>query len=150
MRDRDVRNDIVARLIATNAFDPGAVWLWCPDDLGEGTSLTSAVGVEPESSSQRDEWDDQPGGGLIVTSTVMITVYHRLEDTQLRDEGAERLLAVAANALNGKALANLTMPALTRFVSWRWQTPAPPERKIVATFSYQYISEGWVDYDTEE
>ena len=37
--------------------------------------------------------------------------------------------------------------SVTRFVSWRWEKPAPPERRIAAIFSYQYIVEGWDSYD---
>jgi len=70
------------------------------------------------------------------------------QDPQLRDEGAELLLDTAANTLNGQSLAGLTMPALTRFSGWTWKDATPPERRIIASFSYQYIVEGWESYDT--
>jgi hypothetical protein len=77
----------------------------------------------------------------------VITLLQRNEDPQLRDEAAELLFDTAANALNGQSLADLTLPQLTRFVSWKWQKPEAPERRISATFSYQYIVEGWDSYD---
>lgn len=149
MRDRDVRNAIQAALVATGAFDGVFVW-GLPEDYGTGASNAAIAVIEPESSTQEDRWDAQPGGGLIITSRATITLIARGEDAQLRDEAAELLFEVAANALNGQSLAGLTMPPLTRFASWRWEKPAAPERRIVSIFSYQYIVEGWDSYDTSE
>ena len=148
MRDRDVRNAIQAALVATNAFDADSVWIWgLPEDYGTGASSFAAAAIEPESSVQEDRWDSAPDGGLIVTSRVTITLLYRHEDPQLRDEAVELLFDTAANALNGQSLADITSPQLTRFLSWRWEKPTPPERRIAATFSYQYIVEGWNEYD---
>jgi len=83
-------------------------------------------------------------------STVRLTLLARMEDPQLRDESAELVLDTAANALNGQGLAGLTMPAFTRFTGWQWQPATAPERRITATFTYQYIIEGWDEYDTTE
>jgi hypothetical protein len=146
MRDRDVRDAIQSALQATGAFDGVFVW-GLPEDYGSGASNAALAVIEPESSTQEDRWDAAPGGGLIVTSRVAITLIYRAEDPQLRDEAAELLFDIAANALNGQGLAGLTLPQLTRFVSWRWEKPAPPERRVASVFSYQYIVEGWDDYD---
>ena len=145
-RERDVRNAIQSALQATGAFD--GVFDWgLPEDYGSGASNASIAVIEPESSSQDDRWDASPDGGLIVTSRVTLTLIARAEDPQLRDEAAELLFDTAANALNGQSLAGLTLPGLTRFASWRWEKPAPPERRIASIFSYQYIVEGWDSYD---
>jgi len=142
-RDRDVRNAIRAALLATEAFDA------CPLSMAfeVPTSQFTAAVVEPISGVQNDPWDSQPGGGLVVTSTVRITFLARHDDPQLRDELVEDLFNTSANALNGQSLACLTLPGLTRFASWNWQPETPPERRIVAMFSYQYIVEGWDSYD---
>jgi hypothetical protein len=146
MRDRDVRNAIHDALVATGAFD--GVWIWgLPEHYGSGSSQLAAAAIEPESSSQDDRWDGGTETALVVTSLVIITLLYRHEDPQLRDEAAELLMDTAANALNGRSLAALTLPDLTRFLSWRWQNPTPPERRIAAVFSYQYIVEGWSAYD---
>jgi hypothetical protein len=146
MRDRDVRNAIQDALGATGAFD--GVWIWgLPEDCGTGSSQLAAAAIEPESSQQDDRFDGGAQTAMVVTSTVTITLLFRHEDPQLRDEGAELLFDTAANALNGQSLAGLTLPDLSRFVSWKWQTPTPPERRIKASFSYQYIVEGWGGYD---
>jgi hypothetical protein len=147
VRDRDVRNAMQAALVATGAFDGVFVW-GLPEDYGSGASNASLAVIEPESSTQEDRWDAAPGSGLFITSRVTITLIYRDEDPQLRDEAAELLLDTAANALNGQGLAGLTLPQLTRFVSWRWEKPDPPERRIASIFSYQYIVEGWDSYDT--
>jgi hypothetical protein len=149
MRDRDVRNAIQSALVATGAFDGVFVW-GLPEDYGSGASNTALAIIESDSSTQEDRWDAAPGGGLIITSRVTITLIYRAADPQLRDEAAELLFDTAANALNGQGLAGLTIPQLTRFASWRWEKPAPPERRIVSIFSYQYIVEGWDSYDTLE
>jgi hypothetical protein len=145
-RDRDVRNAIQAALINTGAFD--SVWIWgLPEDYGASSSNLAAAAIEPASSEQTDRWDDAVAGGLLVKSSVTITLLYRHEDPQLRDEAVELLFTTAADALNGKSLAALTVPAFTRFASWSWQKPTPPERRIVASFSYQYIVDGWDSYD---
>jgi hypothetical protein len=146
MRDRDVRNAIQTALVATGAFDGVYVW-GLPEDYGSGASNAALAVIEPESSTQDDRWDAAPEGGLIATSRVTITLIFRAEDPQVRDEAAELLFDTAADALNGQSLAGLTLPQLTRFVSWRWEKPAPPERRIASIFSYQYIVEGWDFYD---
>jgi hypothetical protein len=145
-----VRNAIQSALSATNAFD--GVYLWgLPESWGTAASAAAAAVIEPCSSTQDDKWDAQTGGGLVVTSLVAITLLQRMEDPQLRDEAAELLLDTAANALNGADLVpGFTMPAFTRFRQWNWQKATPPERRITATFEYQYEIEGWDAYDTTQ
>jgi len=147
MRDRDVRNAIQAAMIATNAFDLGAVWMWA-EDQGTPASQSAAAMITPMSSRQEDLWDSAPGGGLLITSLVKIEVAYRGEDAQTRDEGAELLLDTTANALNGQSLGGLILPQTARMQGWNWQETITPERRIQATFSYQYIVEGWDSYDT--
>lgn len=146
MRDRDVRNAIHDALVATGAFD--GVWIWgLPEDFGTGSCRLAAAAIEPESSNQDDRWDGGQDTGLVVSSLVRLTLLYRHEDPQLRDEGTELLMGTAADALNGQSLAGLTLPDLTRFVSWQWQAPTPPERRITAKFSYAYIVESWTGFD---
>lgn len=148
-RDRDVRNAIQAALLGTGAFD--GVWIWgLPEDYGTGASQLAAAAIEPESSNQDDRWDGTTQIGLVVTSRVSLTLCYRHDDPQLRDEGVELLMDIAANALNGESLADLTLPDVTRFQSWQWQKPEAPERRIKATFTYQYFVEGWEAYDISE
>lgn len=149
MRDRDVRNAIQAALKATGAFDN--VYLWgFPEEYGSGASQSAVAVIEPSSSRQSDRDDNAPLGDLYVESTVTITFLQRSEDPQACDEACELLFEMAANALNGQVLAELTMPAMTKFVSWKWQRRTPPERRITSTFIYRYIVPGWDGYDTTQ
>lgn len=148
MRDRDVRNAIQAALMASGAFD--GVWIWgLPENYGTGSSQLAAAAIEPSDSSQDDQWDGGAETGLVITSRVILTLFYRNEDPQLRDEGAELLFDTAANALNGQSLAGLTLPDMTRFLSWAWQAPESVERRIRATFSYQYLVDGWDGYGVD-
>ena len=147
MRDRDVRNAVRAVLMATNAFD--GVWIWgLPEDYGTGSSEGAAAAITPMSSRQEDLWDAAATGGLVITSRLALTLLYRHPDPQIRDEGAELLLDVAANALNGNSLNGLIFTQTARITGCDWQPPTAPERRIQAVFSYQYNVEGWDSYDT--
>ena len=146
MRDRDVRNAIQTALTATGAFD--AVWIFgLPEDRGTGASEQAMCAIIPQGSRQEDLWDSATAGGLVITSRVGLVLAYRHEDPQLRDEGAELLLDTAANALNGQDLGGQIFPQTARVVQWDWQPATVPERRIQAVFSYQYICEGWDNYD---
>jgi hypothetical protein len=146
-RDRDVRNAIQAALVATNQFNGVFVW-GLPEDYGSGASAEAFAAVLPMSSRQEDLWDAAPAGGLVITSRVAIVLAYRHIDPQLRDEAAELLVDTTANALNGQNLAGLTLPQTARVIQWDWQQVTVPERRINCVFSYQYIVEGWDEYDT--
>jgi hypothetical protein len=147
MRDRDVRNAIQAALAATDAFNGVHVW-GLPEDYGSGSSEQAAVWIVPQSSRQEDLWDAAAAGGLVITSRISLLLAYRHDDPQARDEGVELLLDTATNVLNGQDLGGLIFPQTARITGWDWQPPASAERRIQATFSYQYIVEGWDEYDT--
>jgi hypothetical protein len=141
-RDRDVRNAVQTALTNTGVFD--GVFIWgLPADYGTGSSKQAECIIIPQSSRQEDFWDAAPAGGLVITSRVGLTLAYRNNDPQARDEGAELLLENAANALNGQSLGDLTFPQTTRIIQWDWQEPVVPERRIIATLTYQYLIEGW-------
>ena len=147
MRDRDVRNAIQLLLLSTNVFD--AVWLGVlPEGASEAASNLCSAAIEPDRSAFTPAWDSGVVSGVVVTSRVQLTFSARHSDPQLRDELAELLLNTAGNALNGEQLGGLVMPQMTRFLSWEWQTPSPPERRIISVFEYQYLQTGWNSLDT--
>jgi hypothetical protein len=149
-RERDVRNAIEAALAATGAFDQGGVWIYgLPEDYGSGASVFAGAAIEPVSSTPADRWDGGDGTGIVVASTVRITLLYRHDDPQVRDEACELLLDAAANALDGQSLAGFTAPDLTRLARWDWLAPTPPERRIAATFTFVYIVDGWQSYGTD-
>ena len=150
-RERDVRNAIQALLQAQTAYDQVGVWLFSPEDQGEGTDVGAACWIEPIGTAIRSEWDNAPEGGITMTASLRITFAFRAEEAQARDEGVELLFDTAADALNGQVLVEgFTIPAWTRFLSWSWAPPESAERRIVSMFSYQYEIEGWDSFDTTE
>jgi hypothetical protein len=147
-RERDVRSSIRDVLDSTGAFD-GVYLAGLPPDRGERCGDSRSVSIEPVETTGADHWDDTTGD-LVMTSRVSLTLLARHDDPQVRDETAEQLLNVAANALNGQALAGLTLPGWTRIRSWTWQKPHAPERRIAAVLEYQYLVAGWTGFDTTE
>lgn len=146
--ESDVRDAIQTAMLGTNVFDPDGVFLFAPEDQGEGTDVTAAAWIEPIASALRDEWDAEPSGGIMTTVNLRITLAYRAEDPTARDRRTELLFNAACIALNGQVLiAGFTIPAWTRFTSWQWLPPASPERRIVAMFMYQYEIEGWNAFD---
>jgi hypothetical protein len=138
-------------LLATNAFDPDGVFLWAPEDQGQGTDITAAAWIEQIGGQDRDEFDAQPAGALNETTQLKITFAFRADDPTERDMGAKNLLNVAKKALNGQVLlAGFTIPGWTRFLNWSWSKPGAPERQIVCIFQYQSETEGWNAFETTE
>jgi hypothetical protein len=149
MRDRDVRFAIKEALEATDAF--GGVFLsGLPENHGFGTSFYTAAVIEPASWNDDDKWDDTVIGDIIRDSQVTITFMARDQDPALRDAAVELLANVAADALNGQSLADLTIPPFTRFGSGRYEKARDVERRITSTFKYRYLVPGWNAFDTTE
>jgi hypothetical protein len=149
MRERDVRNAVKDALVATGAFSD--VWLTgLPEGYGRGASDLTAAAIEPIETSVTTGWDAAPTGGLDYTASLSVTLMARHPDPQLRDELAEQLLTLLANAVNGRSLAGFTMMQKTMVTGWRWQPPKPPERRIAATVEFAYLVGGWGSFDTSQ
>ena len=147
-RERDIRHAIHDLLQQTGAFD-GVYLAGLPEDRGEAATDIQAVSIDPSKTSGVDVADDQ-NSDLLMTCQVSLVFLSRHEDPQLRDENVELLLNVAASALSGQSLFGATIPAKTRFVSWTWQKPTAPERRIMAVLEFQYLVDGWAGFNTEE
>jgi hypothetical protein len=148
-RERDVREAIQSLLDVTGKFD-GVYLSGSPEDRGERSSDRYAAVVEPDATSAAAFWDDPDAGAMVMTATVALTVVARHEDPEIRDEAAELLLNTAADVLNGRSLAGLTLPGFTRVRSWTWLKPHAPERRIAAKIEYQYLVEPWSGLDLSE
>jgi hypothetical protein len=68
----------------------------------------------------------------------------------VRDEAAEMLLNVAADALSGSTLDGMVLPSRTKIRSWSWHKPIAPERRIAAILEFQYLGDGWAGFDTAD
>jgi hypothetical protein len=143
-----VRNLIHDLLEQTGVFD-GVYLSGFPEDCGQPSSDCRAVVIAPGETEEAAPWDDA-GGDLLFTCCLTLTLLARHEDPHTRDEMVESLLYQAANTLGGNALGGAAIPARTRFRSWTWQKPVPPERRIAAILVYQYLVDGWSGLNTAE
>jgi hypothetical protein len=156
MRDKDVRLAIKKLLEETNQFNLVSL-KGLPAQKGAPAGDLAFAVIQPDTINQMDRWDSGEEAlnalapiGLEITSTVLVTVMSRNEDPQIRDERAENLAELAINTIQGKALAGLTCPDLTRFVNARFLPEKPPERRVVLLFRYVYILDGWAAYDVDK
>jgi len=147
-RERDVRNAIQELLDVSGAFD-GVYVSGLPEERGERAGDRRAAVVEPDGTTGSDLWDDTTGA-MTMTATVALTFLARDDDPQVRDEAVELLLNTAAAVLNGRSLADATLPGSTRIRSWTWLKPNAPERRIAAKLEFQYLAEGWSDFGLSE
>jgi hypothetical protein len=146
-RDRDVRNAIASALEASGFFDAViTTGLRKLDD--QAAEDLRAVSIQPVSSTQSDTWDAPVAAYVQVDSTVRLIFVVRAQDEQTRDDTVELLLMHAQDLLNGQILAGITLPEWTKFTSYTWEDPTPPERKITAAFAYRYLVSGWNSFDT--
>jgi hypothetical protein len=147
-RERDIRERIRDVLEDTGAYD-GVYLSGLPEDRGEPSGDARSISIEPAETAAAAPWDDT-AGDQVMSCRVSLTIMARDEDPQIRDETAELLLNVAANALSGQALAGATLPGMTRITSWSWQRPRAPERRIAAVLECRYLVQGWSGASTDE
>lgn len=143
-RGKDVRNAIRDALEASGAFSD--VRMTSPDDFGIPASDLAAAAIEPLSGREVDRWDGSSETGVLVEEKCLVTLLYRSNDPIARDNGAELLLQVLKNAVNGTSLAGLTVPDKTYVDEWRFLAAKHPERRVRAQVSYWYL-QGWNDND---
>jgi len=136
-------------MLATGMFD-NVTLAGLPEDYASAAGSLALAVIEPFSVRQEDFWDSTAIEGLKITSVVEITFLARNEDPQLRDEKVEQMMNAAINVIQGQNLAEITVPEHTRFTSAKWLKPKAPERRIITTFTYEYLQIGWGSYDTAE
>lgn len=147
-RERDIRGAIMELLDSTGVFDriyPGTL----PDAGGEPSGMLRTASIEPSGTVVSGLGDDV-SGALEATCCITIVLLARDDDPTARDDAAELLLNTTAAALNGRSLGGISLPGSTRLRSWAWHRAAPPERRIEATLEFQYLLEGWSDFDLAE
>jgi hypothetical protein len=132
----------------TGAFD-GVYLSGLPEDRGETSGDIRAVVIEPDLTTRADPSDDFDGDPLL-SCQVKLIFLARDEDPQVRDEAAELLLNVAADALGGNTLNGMVLPSRTKICSWSWHKPIAPERRITAILEFQYLGDGWAGFNTAD
>lgn len=148
-RDRDIRNAMRDACEATGLFDLATTG-GLPEVNGGDSGQTAVIVIEPLNYIDSDPADEDFGPLLVRTGTARVTVLAIDQDGATRDELAEKLCHLASNACNGASLAGLTYPDKTRFTTWRWLKPSPPERRVEGTFTYQYEVGSFTDLGTAE
>jgi hypothetical protein len=147
-RERDVRQVVHDLLDQTGAFD-GVYLSGLPEHRGRRAGESRSVCIEPAETTRSDPSDAWQGDPLL-TCRLNLVFLVRHEDPQIRDDTAELLLNVAADALGGNTLGDAALPSRTRIQSWAWLPPSAPERRITAVLEYQYLIDGWVGFNTAE
>lgn len=148
-RDADVLAAMAAALDSTGEFD--SVHVHGVLESGrDAASASRAAFVEPLVESEADLWGDPSGPVEVVSVQCVVTIVVRDQDPARRDRTADRLKSVARNALAGRSLCNLTMPAFTRFSSFQTQKASPPSRAVRGIFSYKYLVPSYTSYSVNE
>lgn len=148
-RDRDVRNAMRDLADATGAFDI-ATCGGLPEARGQAGDQYNSVYIDPLDWTDESPYDDPDQPILVRTATVKVTISAIAADPVERDEAAERLCDVLANAWNGVALGGVAYPDKSQFTTWRWLNPIDVERRVEAKFTYQYEVGGFRDFSTSE
>ncbi|WP_206107773.1 hypothetical protein [Paludisphaera rhizosphaerae] len=128
-------------LDATGAFD--AVWqAGDSDDRGEPGRL-AAIAVERGPVVSEALCDTGPDSLVIHTARHSLRIVVRRDDPLERDDEADRLQAVAANALNGRKWFANDWPDWARVLEWKRLPAVDAERQVLATFQSRWHEEGW-------
>ncbi|WP_165251172.1 hypothetical protein [Paludisphaera soli] len=145
-RERDARNWIVATLEATGIYDAVYSGAFAREDGRSAEDKRVAI-VEPLDSTPFDPWSGGDGPFDYVECRLTLAFEARERDGIDCDDQAERLYAVAANALTGSNLGGLAMPAFSKFGRTAWRPPKAPGRRIEATFTYRYLVDEGLNVD---
>jgi hypothetical protein len=144
-RERDIRNGIKLLLEGTGEFDEVYLGSW--RERGRPATDLKGIAIEPHSGGKGTGWDDELTGGWEYPLKLWLEIAVRMDDPQVRDEEAERLLGVIQNTLNGESIAGFTLLQKTYVTDWTWIPPEAPERRIRCTFQCDYVVSGDEYYD---
>lgn len=147
VRDDDIFQEIVIALRATGEFDGVHYPSPSPEHGFAAGEIRSAV-LTPIASDWDSQYDDGLGAADVIRNVMYtVTVAVREPDPVTRAREFDRLANVVSNALDGKSLAGVTLPALTGFRSGRVGRLSSPEQQITLTGNFTYFVDGWSTYD---
>ncbi len=140
LRDFDVISAARDALAATGEFDgvyPGGL----PEEEGATAGDTYAAYLAVRDWDEPTEFADDEFSADSGCRRVRyrLTLAVRRDDREERDRDLDRLFGVAANALDGVSLADLTLPRLTRLRRGTWEKPVPPERRMTCWGEFAYL-----------
>lgn len=123
---------------ATKQF--AAVYFGNPhQDTVSGADQTPIVVVEPDSWIETDEVEPVQ---LVRVCVGSIYILHRDEDARARIVALEELGNVVGNALNGKSIAEATLPRMTTVAGGRYHKPDHPNQVLRLELRFAHLVEG--------
>lgn len=149
-REFHVWADVEARLNATGRFE--LVEIAEPADVTNEVAadrIPAAI-ITPLSGEEMDFADDTDDVRNDATSVFNLTLIVRSTEPRERFDLLDQLRSAVQNAINGKSLANLTVPAFTRVRRWQYQPAKDPEKRLVLTVEFRYIVAGHDDHDESD
>lgn len=149
VRDWDVLSDIRDRLIATGAFD-GVHLSGLPAEYGRSAGEARMAVCTLSAWDDTDDWDDTEDVSIPRAVAWTLTLFVRQSDPESRDREADRLANVAQNVLDGRSLAGVTLPGLTKIRRGRWERSPAPERRLVLMGEFTYLVNAFDGHDTTE
>lgn len=136
-RDLDILDDVANRLLATDAFSQ--VFQSHPVKDAESAESGPTVWVQPLDWDEIDHTEDADGTEVTHHAHWQLTIAVQDEDPRERDRLLEQYANIALNALDGQALADLTIPGLTLVRKAKWEDPNPPERRLTLLGEFVYF-----------
>lgn len=128
-RDRHMLKLIAAALVATGEFDDVRT-SGPPEERGTPSEESRLATLELKGWREEDQSNDYAAviQDRTITFTLVIAVRH--EDPDLRDDEADRLCQVCANAINGRSFGGVNIPDHTRLLSGVYHPAQSPERRL--------------------
>jgi hypothetical protein len=122
-----------------------------PEDRGRPASEGAMLIIEPGDGDEELLWDDGSGPADIVrTVNYTITIMVREEDPEVRVRELDRLFCVAANAIGGVSLLDVTIPDLGWIRRGHYQPAVSSEQRMRCTARFAYFIDGFGNHDTDE
>ena len=142
-RDSDIFDDMVSRLVATNAFTLVSYGDQTPT---EGNDSYICV-INPISD---DELDDVAPIEIVRRVRFQVYLEVREEEPTTRVKALDRLANTVRKTLNGVSLASLTLPPLTMVRSGVLSEPRHPGQTLKLTGEFAYLIPGYGGHDDTE
>jgi hypothetical protein len=138
VRDRTLLRVAADLLEATGQFD-AVVTTGPPEERGRSAADDRMACLELQGWEEDDQANDYDATTQHRLVTFLLLVIVRIDDADLRDDEADRLVQVASNALNGTSLLGVTQPSGTRLRRGRWLPPAGDERRVAVQGQFTYL-----------
>ena len=142
VRDRPILRLIRDALMASKEFD-AVTTSGLPEMDGQSAGIARLGSLELQSSKEVVLFSDPYNVTVERTVHFLLTVSDRDNDPDARDDEADRLVAVAANAINGNDFGGVTIVDRTFLSAGTHLPPMGVERRIKAAGQFVYLIPSW-------